>query len=112
MQLAASLACAGVYCLVYAAYVGANARLRKVRPALQRPFRSRVPVSVQAVVAGLLLAFGVSVLFAEPAVAELSVILAVVMVSSALVASSVVVSTRGISEARAVAVSRPRGDVR
>lgn len=112
VQLAASLACASVYCSVYAAYVGANARLRKVRPDVERPFRSRVPVAVQVVVAALLFAFGVSVLFAEPAVAALSVVLMVVMVGSALVASSVVVSTRGIGEGRAVTVSRSRGDVR
>jgi ethanolamine permease len=67
LEIPAALVGAAIMCAVYAGFLLVTIRLRALRPAARRPFRTFVPKWVQRVAAAGLVVIGVQTLFSEPA---------------------------------------------
>ena len=68
LYLVVGLVGSAIICLIYAAYVGAVERLRRCRPELARPFRSRLPGASHWAVIVLMPLIAVASLFTVPAI--------------------------------------------
>lgn len=66
VELLAAVVGAAIVCLVYAGYMTAAIRLRRVDPERLRPFRTPLALRSQRVVIGLLIAIAVATLFSLP----------------------------------------------
>jgi amino acid transporter len=67
IHVTVALVCAALYCIVYASFIVALFRLRRLQPAAARPFRSRVPRVLLGLVAVLLPVLGVFALTTDAA---------------------------------------------
>jgi len=68
LYLVVGLVGSAIICVIYAAYVGAVERLRRCRPELARPFRSRLPGASHWAVIVLMPLIAVASLFTVPAI--------------------------------------------
>lgn len=108
-ELVASVIGAAIVCVVYGALMVSNLRLRKLRPAQARPFRSSVPAWIQVGLAALLPALGILSLVEEESLGMLPVAAFGVSLAGCALAATKVASRAGAAPPRAAFPERSLG---
>jgi|GEM_PF-1058843 len=93
IEILSALVASAMVCFTYGAIMAANLRLRKTRPAAQRPFRSPLPLTVQLATAIAAPLLGIACLFSQPELGAKPVLLAVGLVAASFAATRIFIKT-------------------